>query len=146
MDIPWRPDRCKIVTKSPSAPGAPNPHAGFDNRGVETEHAEANEAPAYERAATDRLNLIHRATPRLHRLYVRDWNACAGGHRIASVRFGRQHAKFPRSSCRKFHQIGNEKRAQSDWRRSKRRLHGPNFDCSRGVSTVKNLLISSRLQ
>ena len=27
-------------------PGAGNPHAGFDERGVETEQGEANEAPA----------------------------------------------------------------------------------------------------
>jgi hypothetical protein len=31
-------------------PGAGNPHAGFDERGVETEHGEALEAPANERA------------------------------------------------------------------------------------------------
>jgi hypothetical protein len=40
----------------------------FDERDVVTEHGEASEAPADERAGTDRLHLHHRATSRLYHL------------------------------------------------------------------------------
>ena len=45
-------------------PDAANPHVRFDERGVETGHGEASEAPADERAGTDMPSLNNRATPR----------------------------------------------------------------------------------
>ena len=48
-------------------PGAGKLHARFDERGVETEHGEASEAPADERAGKPiGQALNYRATPRLY--------------------------------------------------------------------------------
>jgi hypothetical protein len=50
----WRPAPVASPTRSACVlvrePGAGNPHAGFDGRGVETGHGWDNEAPATERA------------------------------------------------------------------------------------------------
>jgi len=47
-------------------PDAVVPPVRFDERDVETEHGEASEALADERAGTDRPRLNHRATSRLY--------------------------------------------------------------------------------
>ena len=51
-------------------PDAGSLHVRFDERDVETEHGTAIEAPADERAGTNRPNLNHRATSRLYRLIL----------------------------------------------------------------------------
>jgi len=47
-------------------PGAGKPPARFDERGVETEHGGASEAPKTKGPETDMPSLNHRATPRLY--------------------------------------------------------------------------------
>ena len=55
-------------------PDAVTPPVRFDERDVETEHGPASEAPADERAGTDRPHLNHRATSRLYLILVDSTN------------------------------------------------------------------------
>ncbi len=66
-----RPRRNRIIVcqrvKPVGEPCAGKPHARFDEREVETEHGEASEAPATERAGNrPSQHLNHRATSRLY--------------------------------------------------------------------------------